>query len=76
MTAAVLLLGATALGVPGDRLAAGAAVAVAYGAFCALAAYRHRRWRRRRKAEVVFAARIDVDSSIDPNSRRRRRIGA
>ena len=50
MTAAALLHGATALGVPGDRLAAAAAVAVAYGVFCALAAYRHRRRRRRRVA--------------------------
>jgi hypothetical protein len=60
MTAAALLLGATALGVPGDRLAAAAAVAVAYGAFCALAAYRHRRHRKRRKTDAVSAARIDA----------------
>ena len=58
MTAAALLLGGTALGVPGDRLAAAATVAVAYGVFCALAAYRHRRRRRRRQAAAVSAARV------------------
>ena len=59
MTAAALLLG-SALGVPGDRLAAAAAVAVAYRAFCVLAVYRHRRRRRRRKADAVFPARIEA----------------
>jgi Asp/Glu/hydantoin racemase len=56
MTAAALLLGGAALGAPCDRLAAAASVAVAYGVFCALAAYRHCR-RRRRRAEAVSAAR-------------------
>jgi hypothetical protein len=61
VTAAALLLGGTALGVPGDRLAAAATVAVAYGVFCALAAYRHRcRRRRRRQAAAVSAARVDA----------------
>ena len=66
MTAAGLLLGGIALGVPGDRLAAAAAVAVANGVFCALAAYRHHHRRRRRKTEGLSAVRIVDRSEFAP----------